>query len=348
MGGPSHEVILGQPTSTTRTATIITSGVLGAVAFTAVIALTAGRLADLELTGRTALNWYPWRLVESSASAQVSAWAGYLLHNGFVWGVIWLARRSRPAYDAGLRWFNWALVVGNAVFIGLHIAQTQRYYDGLARDVHEATAVGSVALMLILVLILEAPRRGLAFGRMRLDRRLVRVLREYHGYLFSWAIVYTFWYHPTVATPGHLAGFFYMFLLFWQSALLFNRTHRNRWWTLTLEVIVIPHSVFLAVTQPEVQWQMFGFGFGAVFIITQMHGLGLSVQARRIIGAVYVLALVVSYGWLATLRSIPEILRIPVFYIVVIGLVYPLLRLSARRTNAAITSDEAEEAATPR
>tara|TARA_Y100001968_G_C19379633_1_gene729587 strand:+ start:1175 stop:1474 length:300 start_codon:yes stop_codon:yes gene_type:complete len=93
--------------------------------------------------------------------------------------------------------------------------QTQVYYDGLAQDVPEMTALGSVALMLMIVLALEAPRRGLFFGKkIRFDRRFIKLIKEYHGYLFSWAIIYTFWYHPTEGTIGHLAGFFYMFMLF--------------------------------------------------------------------------------------------------------------------------------------
>ena len=28
-----------------------------------------------------------------------------------------------------------------------------------------------------------------------------------------------------------------MFMLFWQSILIFNQTHRNRWWTITLELL---------------------------------------------------------------------------------------------------------------
>ena len=108
-------------------------------------------------------------------------------------------------------------------------------------------------------------------------------MRKYHGYVFSWAIIYTFWYHPTDSTIGHLAGFFYMFMLFWQSVLIFNRAHRNRWWTITLELLVIPHGVLVAITQPANMWRMFGFGFAAIFILTQMHGLGFTKTTKAIL-----------------------------------------------------------------
>ena len=71
--------------------------------------------------------------------------------------------------------------------------------------------------------------------------------KVYHGYLFSWALIYTFGITPAVATPGHLWGFFYLLLLLWQSVLIFNRAHTNRWWTLFLEILVIPHAVLVAL-----------------------------------------------------------------------------------------------------
>ena len=48
----------------------------------------------------------------------------------------------------------------NLAFAALHIVQTQLWFDGLAQDVPEITALGSVALMLMVILILEALRRG--------------------------------------------------------------------------------------------------------------------------------------------------------------------------------------------
>lgn len=58
---------------------------------------------------------------------------------------------------------------------------------------------------------------------MPFHRRFLDIVRRYHGYLFSWALIYTFWYHPMKNTFGHLASFFYMFALLSQSVLLFWR-----------------------------------------------------------------------------------------------------------------------------
>ena len=223
------------------------------------------------------------------------------------------------------------MLAGNGGFVFLHILQTHLFYDGLAQDVPEITALGSVALMLMVVLILETPRRGLALGkRVRFDRRFLKIVREYHGYFFSWAIIYTFWYHPTDSTVGHLAGFFYMFMLFWQSVLIFNRAHRNRWWTLTLELLVLPHGVLVAITQPENMWRMFGFGFAAIFILTQMHGLGLSVQIRSLLATLFVLAVLIAYGSTGEIGMLHEISRIPVIEFGVVGVLYVLFLIAIR------------------
>ena len=117
--------------------------------------------------------------------------------------------------------------------------------------------------MLVMVLMMENSRRGLFLGkRAPLGRDAVRVARKAHPYVFAWATVYTFWYHPTENTAGHLVGFFYMFLLFLQGSLFHTRVHVHRWWTLTLEVLVLFHGTMVAVLQGNDLWPMFAFGFG--------------------------------------------------------------------------------------
>ena len=153
------------------------------------------------------------------------------------------AGRRRPRYSNSLRSVNYPALGVNGFFILLHLAQTHLWYDGLAQDVSIWSALGSVVVMLVWVLLMENPRRGLFFGkRIGFPRRLTEVARRYHGYYFAWAIAYTFWYHPMEATSGHLIGFLYMFLLMLQGSLLFTRAHVNRWWTLVLEVAVLAHG----------------------------------------------------------------------------------------------------------
>jgi hypothetical protein len=167
-------------------------------------------------------------------------------------------------------------------------------------------------VLLVWVLLMENNRRGMFFGRrLPLSKEIIRVARKYHGYFFAWAVVYTFWYHPMVSTSGHLVGFFYMFLLMLQGSLFFTRVHVNRLWTLALEVSVLIHGTLVAVMQGNGIWPMFAFGFGGVFVITQMHGVGWSRAVRSLIALAYVAAVLVVYserGW----DQLNEIVRIPI------------------------------------
>jgi hypothetical protein len=139
--------------------------------------------------------------------------------------------------------------------------------------------------MLWMILVMENQRRGLLFGRRApLMETAGEALRRYHGFYFSWAIIYTFWYHPVEMTNGHLAGFAYMFLLMLQGSLFFTRFHTNRWWTVSLEVLFVVHGAlvawFIMNRGENGPWSMFLFGGVALFLLTQMHGLGLSTRQK--------------------------------------------------------------------
>jgi hypothetical protein len=101
-----------------------------------------------------------------------------------------------------------------------------------------------------------------------------------------------------------------MFLLMLQGSLFFTRAHVNRWWTLVLEVAVLAHGTLVAIMQGEGMWPMFAFGFGGIFVITQMHGLGWSRPVRALVLAAYAAGVVAVYtplGW----GRVSEVLRIP-------------------------------------
>jgi hypothetical protein len=134
-------------------------------------------------------------------------------------------------------------------------------------------------------------------------------VRRYHGYYFAWATVYTFWYHPMVNTSGHLIGFFYMFLLLLQGSLFFTRAHVNRRWTVVLEVTFAIHGGMVAYLAGQ-GWQMFLLGGLAMFIITQMHGLGLSRRARWLIALGYGAGVAALYSGRGVDR-LPELAGIP-------------------------------------
>jgi len=277
--------------------------------------------------------WYLWQLSEPTFWTRLSAWLPYALHQLSIWYLIAFARKARPRYIFGLHSFNvWALGI-NALFIVLHVVQTRVFYDGLAQDVHEMTSMGSVILMLLLILLMENGRRGLFFGRKVASLEGTgEMVRRYHGYYFSWAIIYTFWYHPVELTSGHIAGFAYMMLLLLQSSLFFTRFHTNRWWTMFLETLFVVHGSIVAyfiVQQGQTgPWAMFLFGGVAVFLITQLHGLGLSRKGKLGVAIPLVGVMVAFYSvfpeHIMGVTRLPLIMYLGTFLMA--GIVWLLLR----------------------
>jgi hypothetical protein len=311
----------------TATRNTILSSIATAFALTIVIWLTAGSLASrFDVVNEKYFSfYYPWQTRNPTTMAYITVWVGYALHNISAWVVIYMAKKEKPKYQTDFRWFNWAMLAVNGIFYILHWIQTQLWYDGLAIAVPEVTSQGSVVLMLVVILILETPRRGLAFGKkVKFHKRFMQVVREYHGYLFSWGIIYTFWYHPMENTFGHLAGFFYIFLLLAQSVLLFNRAHLNKYWTFLLEAFVLIHGTLIAITQGTGIWPMFAFGFGAMIVLTQMYGIGLSTWVRRALAVSFVLGVSLFYTLSGNLAGLNEVIRIPFIDYILIALMYAL------------------------
>lgn len=282
-------------------------------AFSAAIWLANASLADWVLAQRApgGPRIYPWQLAESSSVARITAWAGYGLHQLTIWWLIWKAQRGRLAYTSTLKPINLVALGATAGFILLHFVQTHLFYDALAQDVPEWTAMWSVILLLLIVVLMENRRRGISFGIPwgGYVREAGDVARRYHGYYFAWATIYTFWYHPMVFTSGHALGFFYMFLLFTQGSLFFTRAHVNRWWTLALELLVMVHGVMVAIMNSDGNWHMFGFGLFGIFVVTQSFGLGWRRSLNWTLLGLYVGALAVFYsqwGW----QDLPKVFRI--------------------------------------
>jgi len=289
----------------------LAGGVVFSLLFTGLISLAGARLDAVPKLPDQGYAWYYWKLPEPTFWSRATAWGGYAAHQLAAWGLILYAQRRVRRYTAGLHRVNAVALAVNAAFIVLHFAQTHLWYDGLAQDVSIFSSQGSVILLLVWVLLMENDRRGLFFGkRAPIAREVGRFARTYHGYVFSWAAIYTFWYHPTEATSGHLVGFFYMFLLLLQGSLFFTRVHTNRWWTFALEVMVLAHGALVAVMQGNGLWPMFALGFAGLIVVTQMHGLGLPRAQKWGIFAVYVGSTALVYNWRGW-RHLDEVLRIP-------------------------------------
>lgn len=311
------------------------AGIAFSFVFTGIIWLAGGWLNGITRLPDQGPSWYYWKLAEPTFWTRASAWGLYLAHQITSWGLIYYAQTRVKRYTNGLHPVNMVALGVNALFIVLHFVQTHTLYDGLAQDVSIWSSQVSVIIMLVWVLLMENRRRGLAFGkRAPISKEIIEAARKYHGYIFSWAIIYTFWYHPMEASSGHLIGFLYMFLLLLQGSLFLTRIHVNRWWTLTLELMVLVHGTLVALMQAGVTgfWPMFFFGFLGIFIITQMHGLGLSLRTRWLLAGLYVAGVVGMYSWRGW-NKIDEIIRIPVIdylsVFVLAGIIWLVIRLVA-------------------
>lgn len=313
-------------------------GVLACAAIMGFILLLAPYQEGFILPPDQGGAWYYWQLANPTAWTRLAAWTGYVLHQLTIWGLIYYAQSSQLKYVSGLHRVNVLALAANASFIGLHILQTKFSYDGLAQDVSIWSSMGSVVIMLVVILVMENQRRGVAFGKkLPFMKEVVRTLRKYHGYYFSWAIIYTFWYHPIEITYGHLLGTFYTIMLMLQGSLFLTRTHTNKFWTVSMELMVVFHGTmvaYISTLQGDNQGgtpAQFFFGFMAVFVITQMHGLGLSRGIRWFLLALYVGAVALFYhgNW----QQMAEVPRVAVIeyagLIVITAIVWLLMQLFA-------------------
>ncbi|MHA2461212.1 MAG: hypothetical protein ACXAEJ_08190 [Candidatus Thorarchaeota archaeon] len=234
-------------------------------------------------------DWYFWKLPIREFMTMFIVWSFYLTHQFSIWGAIYWAQknlthlRARPT--TGLTRYNWAAIIINLVFIFLHLIQTQIWFDGLAQDVPIWTSQGSVIVMLVLILIIENPSRGLFLGRKMgkpMTARVSGFFRRNHGYIIAWAIVYTFWFHPMAYDPQLLSGFFYMFLLFTQISLAYTVVHSNKTgiWVMFatgFAFLFVFTYMFTFKVRREIKWGVIAGYFAALFWIylpSQFGGYG--------------------------------------------------------------------------
>jgi hypothetical protein len=149
---------------------------------------------------------------------------------------------------SGLHPVNIRALGANAFFVPVHFFQTHIWDDGFAQNVSFWSSQGSVIVPLVMVSLIENQRRRLFFGKKApIKKAITRFVCRCHGYVFAWAAIYRFWYHPMENTSGHLIGFFYIFLIMLQGSLSFARVYLNRLWTTTLGAIVLIHGTLVAV-----------------------------------------------------------------------------------------------------
>jgi len=273
-------------------------------------------------------NYYLWKFrpIDVSMVARVTGWTFFFLHFLTVGILMSFLKKDKPG-EKGMSKYNYYLLYANVFYIVLHYIHTWVWYDALAQDTPVWSSQGSVIIMLVLILIMENSRRGLFFGKkIPFPKESTRFIMKNHGIYITLAIIFTFWYHPMEFTWGHLFGFFYMFLLFIQMSMARTKVHNNMYWKAVLEVTVLFHGTFVAISQDNAPWAMFLFGFAAIFFITQIYGLKLTKKQILVSQIVFLIATLLVYSGLFTDRSLTnleEVLRIPIIeYLLVFVFVY--------------------------
>lgn len=296
--------------STKKLYTIYWLAVIAAFVLSALIRLLDPLLDSIVLLPDAGPKWYYWKLPQPNVWARITAWTGYGLHQIAVWFLI--ARSMKKRRDgAPIHRDNYIMLGVNLGFILLHLLQTHIWYDGLAQDVPIWTSQYSVIVMLVLVLLMLFPKRGAFWGKkIAVQRDIQVILRKIHGVYISWALIYTFWFHPMEGDTAILLGFFYMFLLMIQMSLFHTRVHTNLAWIGFLEFFVGIHGVAVALMNGQDAWTMFLFGFLFMTVVTQIHGLKIKRWSKLLIVAAYIGGMVAAYmyrGW----QNIYEIVFIP-------------------------------------
>lgn len=315
-----------------RTRTAFISGVVFAFVMTILIGISATGLSHFRetLLPDAGASWYYWKLPNISFWATVTMWVGYAFHQVLCWYYIYKLQKEKPRLtNENISKYAKKLLLINALFTVLHILQTSFFYDGLAQFVPIWSSQYSVIVMLVFMMILLNPRRGLFFGKkVPLSKMALYGVTKTHGYFISWAIVYTFWFHPTENTWGHLLGFFYMFLLMLQMSMAYTRIHTDLRWVTFLESFVAIHGTIVAIVAGQTLWSMFLFGFTMMFIVTGLYGVVRLKSLRIAFTSLYIMAAIVVYsGALGTSQKISSIHQIFWIPVILYGLVFVLTGL---------------------
>lgn len=279
-----------------------------------------------------ATAFYKWQIANPDFWSRATVWIGFALHNLLIWLTIyWAVEKSPRTYTETLKPVNyWALGI-NVVFIALHYLQTAFFYDGIAQDVPSWTAQLTVIMMLFIILAMENRRRGIFFGRkIPFRQEFYRWMRTYHGYAFSFAVIYTFWFHPMVFTWGHLLGFVQVILVMIQGSMMFTRMHLNKTWVVLIELLVLPHAALVAIDQGKGLIYMFAFGFLSMFIISQMHTFNLKPWVKTLAYTGFAVTILITYLFGKPFYHINEVIRIPIVEYSMIFTTYVLWLLFAR------------------
>lgn len=279
--------------------------IVASAALTALIAALGPLLASVPHLPDKGAAWYFWQTIPGTRTflSHATPWIGYVLHQTAIWIIVIMMMKEKP-HPGRLSGLNIAALAVNGAFILLHVLQTHLWYDGLAQDVPVWSSQYSVIVMLVIVLYQMTPRRGLFLGRKPAWKpAALRWSNRWHGLYISWALVYTFWFHPTVGEFGLLVGFFYLFLLLAQLSFANTEVHFSSAWIAILELLVGLHGPLIAIQKaiagqdagsnglsfagPGGIWIIFASGFLFMFAFTGQYSFRMPGWGRAMVFALY-------------------------------------------------------------
>ncbi len=303
----------------------IASGVAIILLFLWTIVLAEPVVNDVALAPDTGASHYYWKLMERNQTTMLIVWFLFIVQLLLNYFLI-MKRMKTKTY--GLRRENYQLLAVNMLFLFVHLAQSIYFYDGLAQDVSIFSSQMSVIFVLVTMLVMLNLRRGFIFGySLPMNQQTLKPVYILHGFVFAFAMIYTFWYHPTINTIGHLFGFLYLSLFFIQISLVRTKSHLNLKWLFCLEVLVVFHAMTVAYfVQNSDLWAMFGFGFGFIVVFTQIYSLNLKKWMYYLIQIAFVI-LAITYYMRTGISNIHQVLWIPIIEYGVALLIYICLRL---------------------
>jgi hypothetical protein len=284
---------------------LIVSGLL-----TLLIALIEPLLSGFSHLPDQGPAWYYWKLADPTALSRALAWLLYGLHQVCTWLLVFLAMKERQHLKKLSR-INLAFLSVNLIFILSHITKTLITYDGLAQDVPVWSSQFSVIIMLVIMIFMLNPRRGFILGKkIPYSKGGLAFVDKWHGIYISWALVYTYWFHPADGVVGLLFGFFYMFLLLTQLSFANTKIHFLLPWVTLLEFIVGVHGPIIALQNAQSAWPMFVSGFFFMTAFTQQFSFKLPAWGRALVFLAYAAGVGVMY-YFRGYEKLYEVLFIP-------------------------------------
>ncbi|KAI3631178.1 hypothetical protein MIR68_010668 [Amoeboaphelidium protococcarum] len=311
-------------------------------------------LGIFDIVGYTFPFMYPFRQINPSVLSIMIPWACFITHLSGQWYLIYQARaaklRGEIDWSDGPEWNPYAreMLRWNVFFTIVHFFQTHMYYDGLSAVFPSISALFSGVTSLAVVYIFRCRTRGFILNwtpqsfKQEIDE-FGLFLKEYHGYISIFGITVNFWHHPMEVTLSHATGFFHTFLLYYQSSLLYQRGHSQKYWTFFLEIMIWVHGATVAYCQNLFDGILFKMFFSSFLLLVclgpmwslpvvqkYLEGDKQNVKYRRLLVAVFVpltvLVVLLYTNPISHLSWIWQVTNQPMLYYLLFAFYYAFYR----------------------